>query len=349
MKNFRVLSEPREIYISMLKDIKNAKRNIYLETYIYDADRICNLFRKVLIEKAKQGVKIKLLIDDWSSSAKKDYFKELEKYGAEIKFFKEFLYTIRIFSKNHERNHRKLLIIYNEITYLGSLNITNDGIRYRELVLRLTGNITSCFIRSFMKTWERGHLNKKKIKSFIYKRFEIINDFPSYYNRITENRYIKLIKKAKKCIRIETPYFIPSYLVRKAILKAIKRGVEVCLIIPWDSHVGIVDIVRNRYLGKLYRDGVKIYYYKKSLLHSKLLIIDDKFFLLGSSNVDYRSFVHSYEINFIGNDRDMINALVDYNNDTKKKSELFNYQEWKNRSSFIEILEMIGSWVEYYL
>lgn len=349
MESFAVLSNPAEIFEKMLKDIASAEKNIYLETYIYDSDRIGNMFRKVLINKAKQGIKIKLLIDAWGSSVKKEYFQELEKYGAEVKFFKGFLYTIRIFTKNHERNHRKLLIIDNDISYIGSLNITNQGIKYRELVLRLTGNITSCFIRSFFKTWERGHLNKKKIKSFIYKEFEIINDFPSYYHRLTENRYIKLIKKAKKCIRIETPYFIPSYFIRKAIAKAIKRGVKIDLIIPLDSNIGIVDIVRNRYLGKLYRDGVKIYYYKKSLLHSKLLIIDDKFFLLGSSNMDYRSFVHSYEINFIGNDKNMIDALIKYNKDTKDKSESFNYQEWKSRSSFKEILEMMGSWIEYYL
>ncbi len=349
MNSFNVMSNPREIYSSMLKDIASAKKIIYLETYIYDYDRVGHMFRKALIEKAKQGVKIKLLIDAWGSSVKKDYFKQLEKYGAEVKFFREFLYTIRIFSKNHERNHRKLLIIDNDISYLGSINITNEGINYRELVLRLTGNITSCFIRSFNKSWEVDKLTKKKIKSFVYKEFEIINDFPSYYHQVTQNRYLKLIKKARKCIRIETPYFIPSYDIRKAISRAIKRGVKVTLTIPWDSNVRIVDIVRNRYLGKLHKEGVKIYFYRKSLLHSKLMIIDDKFFILGSSNLDYRSFIHTYEINFLGNDKELIDALIKYNQETISKSEQFNYYEWKNRSSFREIIEMMASWIEYYL
>src|SRR3989344_6348799 len=137
MKSFEIIYNPKKIYKEMLKDIVSAKSSICLETYIYDKDKIGNRFLSALIKKAKEGVKIKLFIDAWGSTVKKDYFEKLIRLGGEVKFFREFRYVIRIFSKNHERNHRKLLIVDNKISYIGSANITASCLNWRELVIRL--------------------------------------------------------------------------------------------------------------------------------------------------------------------------------------------------------------------
>ncbi len=283
----------------MLEDIKSAKKSICLETYQYDNDGIGKKFREVLLKKAKEGVKIKLLLDAWGGTAKEDFFSEFEKYGAEVRFFREIRYLLRWFSKNHERNHRKLLIIDDKITYIGSANITKSYLSWKELVVRINGNITLSFKKSFLKSWEIfGKVDVKRIKSIIYKDYEIINDFPSFYKRITENRYSKMIKNSRKNILIITPYFIPSFAIRSLLSNAVSKGVDVKIIIPYYSGVRMVDILRNRYLGMLHKHGIKIYYYTPTTIHSKLLIVDDKFFMLGSSNLDYRSFIFQYEINF---------------------------------------------------
>ena len=350
MKNFEVLSEPRKIYKRMLEDIKSAKKSVYLETYIYNNDKIGRKFKKEIMKKASEGVKIMLLIDSWGSHVDKKYFSKLIKLGAEVKFFREIQYVIRMLTKNHERNHRKLLLIDSEISYIGSINITNSCINWRELVLRLDGEISYALEKSFMKNWEAsGNFNKKKVKNIIHKGFEIINDFPSEIKRITEKKYTELIKTARKRIMIETPYFVPSGKIRKAFYKAVKRGVKIDIIVPYISDMRIADLVRNRYFEILNKNGINIHYYTPRMIHSKLLIIDDRFFILGSSNLDYRSFMHQYEINLLGRDKKIIKSLTEYFKKDLSECKPFNYEEWKKRASTGKIIEIILSVFRRYM
>ncbi len=350
MESFQVLSNPRNIYEKMLEDIKFAKKSIYLETYIYDDDRVGREFRKLLTKKASQGVRVFLLMDGWGSSVTKKYFKELIQKGGNVRFFREIRYVLRFFSKNHERNHRKLLIVDKKISYVGSINITAHSINWRELVLRLEGGISNLFYESFMKSWNIFNKFKyRQIKSFVHEKFKIINDAPIHKRKKTYNNYIKLIDGAKKEIRIETPYFIPSNRVMKAFARAIKRGVRIMIVLPKISDVRITDMLRTAYFGKLYKCGVKIYFYKSRVLHSKLLIVDDKFFLLGSSNLDYRSFIHQYEINLLGEDKEIIKKLKRHFNITLSRTENFNYNEWKNRGILKKMHERMFYFIKEYL
>ena len=352
MVEFKILSNPSEIYSQMLKDIKSAKKSIYLETYIYDSDKIGDEFRRILTKKAKQGVKIFLLIDSWGSSINKKYFTDFKESGGKFRFFRELRYVfgiIRSFNKNHERNHRKLLIIDKKISYTGSINITAKCLGWRELVLRLEGDISESFYNSFIKSWNLFNKlkNLKKIKPFIYKKFKIIHDAPNHKRKKTHSNYIKLINNAKKEIKIETPYFVPTPKIVNALSNAVKRKVDVKIILPKVSDVRLTDILRRLYLGKLHKKGVKIYFYPK-VLHSKLLIIDDNFFLLGSSNLDYRSFIHQYEINLLGEDKEIIKRLKKYFKETLFQTNEFDYVEWQNRGIIKKIHERFLRFVEWW-
>jgi cardiolipin synthase A/B len=351
METFTVHSNPREIYRKMLSDISSAKKYIFLETYIFDNDEIGRKFRDLLIKKAKQGVKIKLLLDAWGGTAKKPFFEKLEKAGGEVRFFREIRYLLRFFSKNHERNHRKLLIIDNKITYIGSMNITSSCLDWRELVLRINEDITCDFAKSFFQSWQKyGELDSKRLKKIVHHEFEIIQDIPSYVERATEERFYKLFSKARKNIFIETPYFIPSPKMINTMGKLVKKGIKIILLIPYRSDVMAVDVLRNSYLGRMYKKGISINYYTGvRTMHSKLLIIDDNFFMMGSSNIDYRSLVHSYEINVVGKDREIIRKLRDFFNDGMSKSIQFDYGDWKNRSSFLKTVELILGMIRNYL
>lgn len=366
MKDFLVLSEPRKIYKKMIEDIKNAKKSIYLETYIYSNDKVGRKFREALIEKARQGVKVFLLIDALGagflrlrlhkilgieekedSAVNLKFFSELINLGGKVKFFKEIRYVLRMFSANHERNHRKLLIIDEKITHISSINITEECLDWRELTLRFEGPITEHFLDSFRKDWKPHHIGKR-INSFFHKGFEIIMDIPGGIERATENRYSELINGAKKEILIEGPYLVPSIPLRRALSNAVRRGVNVRLLIPNRSDMEIMDVIRDRYLGYLYRAGIEIYYYKK-MLHSKLMIIDNSVFILGSSNLDYRSFRHNYEINLIGRNREIIESLRHFFIFGVKNSKRFNYPVWKNRSSFRKVYTLFLGLIEEYL
>jgi cardiolipin synthase A/B len=349
MKSFKLFSDPKKLYKQMLSDINHAKNSVYLETYIFDNDNIGKVFRKALIKKAKQGLEIKVLIDSWGSTAKKDFFIKLEEANGEVKFFREFEYVIRFVTKNHERNHKKLLIIDEQISYIGSANITDQCLNWRELTLRLEGNISEHFTYSFLDSWKmKIKYSNSKFESILHEGFEIISDFPRDKRSLMRNKYKKLIKNAKSEILIETPFFVPSIPIMNQLAKAAKRGVKVKVLLPRISDVRIMDLVRNRYIERLYNSGVEIHYFNKTL-HSKLLIIDDKFFLLGSSNLDYRSFLHSMEINLFGEDKKMISELKEFYNKGIKNSKLFHYEEWKSRSSLGKIIEIIVDQFRNYL
>ena len=343
------MSEPEKVFREMLKDVRNAKREILLETYIYDDDKIGKKFLAELVKKAESGVRVRVLVDAWGSGVKRKFFRELVEAGGELRMFRELRYTWRWFNANHERNHRKLLIVDKEVCYLGSVNITASCLAWRELVLRIEGSLALRFRKSFNGSWKRFNLfSSKRIRHLVHEGFEIIQDSPMLRRGTTERNYKKLIRKAEKEISIETPYFIPSRGIRRAIRLAIKRGVKVKLLLPRKSDLGLVDVLRNRYLGKLYRDGVKIYYYPK-ILHSKLLVVDEKFFLLGSSNLDYRSFRFQYEINLIGKDLDLILDLRKFFRLGLRDARVFNYKVWQKRHFFSRVGEkMLGSIREYF-
>jgi len=339
---YEIFSDPGRVYRKMLSDIKNAKKEIFLETYIYDNDKIGREFRDVLTRKVSEGVKVKILIDAWGSGIRKSFFKDLISKGGEVRFFRELRYVFGFFNANHERNHRKLLLIDGKISYIGSMNITASCLNWRELTLRIEGPMTNSFKVSFNRAWGRFNLlNVKKMKKIIFEGFEILQDFPSR-KRIgdTEKSYKRLIKNAKSEILIETPYFVPSRGIRVALKKAVKRGVNVVIVLPRRSDVRFMDFFRNRYLGSFHRAGIKIYYYP-GVLHSKLLVVDDLFFLLGSSNLDYRSFRHQYEINVLGKDKDIINSLKKYFKIGFRKSKSFNYANWQKRHFVSRISESL--------
>jgi len=337
---FEILSEPRKIYAKMLGDIRRAKRAVFLETYNYAKDEIGRKFRDVLVKKAEAGVEVKVLVDAWASGVDKNFFKKLVDAGGEVRFFREFKYVVRIFGANHERDHRKLLLVDDEVSYIGSINVTRKGIDWDELVLRLGDNLGGTLRMSFMQSWRQFDKRvSRRVRSYLYKGFKVINDVPRKFSRSGKS-YRKLIRGAKKEVLIETPYLIPPIWIRRALRRAVKKGVSVKIVLPRRSELKLVDIVRGRYLGGLYKAGVEIYFYPK-MSHAKLLIVDDEFFILGSSNLDYRSFMHQFEVNLLGSDKKMVGELRKYFGGHLKKSKGFSYEAWKNRHIVKRIVEVL--------
>lgn len=343
MKRYKVYSNPVEFNEQMLEDIENAKISIYLETYIYDKGKIGGRYKSALIKKAKEGVQVKLLFDSFGSSAKKSYFKDLIQAGGEVRVFREMAFAAEIIT-NHERDHRKLLLIDHKISYVGSANISDEHMHWRECVLRVEDKITVQLELFFLQNWESHNKHiKKRVKSALHRYYEVVDDFPSALHSPTKKKYLRLINLAKKEINIESAYFIPPKKIRTAIYRAIRRGVNVRIVIPDISDVWLVDYVRNLYLEKLYRRGVKLFYYKKELLHSKIMTVDNDFFMIGSTNITFRAFVYNYEINLAGNNKGVVKELKKHFKDSLNGSEPFVYEKWKKRSFFRKLAEKILS------
>ncbi len=142
-------------------------------------------------------------------------------------------------------------------------------------------------------------------------------------------------------IIIETPYFLASYYFRKALSDAAKRGVEVIVIIPKHSDVGLVDTLRNHYFGQLYNNGLNFYFYLPHNLHAKLLLIDNNTYSVGSPNFDYRSFRYQHEIVMVGQNQSVVDQISGHIQETLNECEPFNYDEWRDRSSVQKFFEWL--------
>jgi len=344
---YHLFADPIRYYHAMLDDIEAAKDYIYLETYRIGNDSIGIRFKEALKRKAHEGLEVKVLVDFWGGSGINNHFADdLKSSGVELRFFEKIKFNTDIFTRSHRRNHRKLLLIDDEIAYIGSSNITEYNLNWRESVLRMTGSITLAFKKVFKQDFRIYNTyvfaNKNNYLRLIHHQgFEIVRDMPSITKQRIMRKYSYLIKKAEKSIVIVTPYFLPGFMLRKLLMAASTRGVDVKIIMPKRSDVGLVDILRNKYMGQLHESGIQLMLYLTHNLHAKLLLIDDKIFSIGSSNFDYRSFRYMYEIVMIGEDKDIAAQVGKFVSDTLKNAELFDYEQWKRRPIISRFFEWL--------
>lgn len=333
---YRFYDDPLRMYNAMLDDIDLAENYIYIETYKYGNDQIGIKFRDALTKKAKQGVKIKLMIDSWGAYVSLGFFAEMIRYGAEVRLFKKLRLSIDSFTKSHRRNHRKLIMIDDQITYISSANIAAYALNWRESSLRMAGEITTVFKEAFLESYRiyNKYIYDKisATKSLIFSGFEILRDVPATMFQPTRKKYLDLIRAAKKEIIIETPYFLPGSYMRRALIEAAQRGVNVKVISPQHSDVNVVDVLRNRYLGEMHKGKVEFLFYTPRNLHSKVFLADKTFFIVGSSNFDYRSFRFMHEINLYGKEKRIVHLLEDHINETIAECIPFDFEKWQNRT-----------------
>ena len=345
-ETYHLFDEPLQYYNEMIDDIDKATNYIYIETFRVGKDEIGDRFRRALTKKAKEGVKVKILIDYWGAGPiDDDYFKKLIKYGGKVRFFEKIKFNTDMFTRSHRRNHRNLLLIDDEITYIGSSNLTGYNMNWRESVLKMKGDITVTFVKLFNQDYrgfnKYGFNSPYRTKLIKHGNFEIVRDVPSITKKLINNKFIKLIKAAKSVITIETPYFLPGFFLRKALMDAAQRGVSVNIVLPKNSDVTLIDILRNKYFGLLYKSGVNILFYELNNLHAKLMLVDKKIFAIGSSNFDYRSFRYMYEIMLVGDNKEIARQVNSHVKTTISDSQRFNYLNWKNRPLINKFFEWI--------
>ncbi|MEI7661152.1 MAG: phosphatidylserine/phosphatidylglycerophosphate/cardiolipin synthase family protein [Bacteroidota bacterium] len=344
---YRVVDDIMQLYSLMLGDIAEAGDYIYLETYKFANDVMGVRFRDALTKKARSGVKIKILIDSWGRGAVSEtFFTELIRLGGEVKFFEKIKINTDIFTRGHRRDHRKILVIDDRISYIGSANITGYNLNWRELCLRMEGDLALSFKKVFLENFDafNQYFITNKVtytRTIRHGDFEIIRDVPSLQFQRLRKRYTQLIKNASHSVVIETPYFLPGFVLRKAMIDASRRGVNVKVIMPKHSDVGMVDLLRNKYLGLLHNAGINLLFYLPHNLHAKLLMIDDEVFSISSANFDFRSFRYLYEIALIGSEPEIVRQLNEHISETQRNSQELDYLEWKRRPLIQKIFEWI--------
>jgi len=344
--DYQLFDDPMRYYNEMLNDIHGSQKYVYLQMYKFSHQTIGIKFRDALASAARRGVEIKVLIDSWGGNAiPENFFAELINAGGEVRFFEKIKINFDFFTRSHRRNHRKLLIIDNNISYIGSSNISDYNLIWRESMLRMTGAIAVKFKKIFQmdfKSYKRYFRYKRSLTRVIrHGDVEILRDAPSVTRQKIKKRFEHIIRNAISEVVIATPYFLPGFNLRKVLMDAANRGVDVKVIIPKRSDIRMVDILHGRYLKMLHNNNIRFLYFNLHNLHAKLLLVDKKIFSIGSPNFDYRSFRYMHEIVLLGSNPQISSMINTYLEDTAKFCTPFDYEAWKRRPGIQKFFEWV--------
>lgn len=312
-----VFNKASDKYDRLYDDIKSAKKSINISYYIIRKDFYGKQFLELLVEKAKEGVEVRLIFDHIGSKiTSKKFFKPLIEAGGKVEIF----FPSRIFLKlyiNH-RNHRKMVVIDGKIGYLGGMNIGKEYVGADKRItpwadrhLRIVGDAVNSIQLQFFLDYlfvskEKIDFENQDIVSKFFsiasskgdKIMQVVASGPDYKESNIRNSYLKMINNAKESIIIETPYLIPDESILTALKLAADSGVDVKIIIPGVPDKKAVYFATLSYARELADKGIKIYKYD-GFMHSKIMIVDDDIVNIGSANMDRRSFNLNFEINSV--------------------------------------------------
>ena len=308
---FRAYQNGDEIFPAMIKAIRGAKKTISFETYIYWSGEIGKEFARALSERARAGVKVNVMID-WLGSAKIDnaFVAEMKDAGVDIQRFHPLQwYNIKRFNN---RTHRKLLIVDGRIGFTGGVGIAEqwtghaqDKEHWRDSHYMVEGPAASSMQATFMDNWVKvtgavlhGEEYYPEPAAVGAGAAQVFSSSPSGGSESMKLMYLLAITAAKKSINLASAYFIPDDLSRAALVAALKRGVKVRVITPGaNTDVETVRRASRALWGDLLEAGAEIYEYIPTMYHCKVMVVDEKFVSVGSTNFDPRSFELNDEAN----------------------------------------------------
>lgn len=307
----KILYTGEEFKAELLNLIKQAKKNIYISTYIFGYDLMGLEVLNRLIEKAESGVTVHLIVDGFGSWSWLKNLKIKLPHNFNCAVFHPLPWPLGKWSGTHRRslffinrrNHHKMVIVDEELAIVGSRNLNDDSIQWRETSALIDGSRVKELLLVFQWTWDhckRQGLLKKIIKdkrlisrpSFVFTNHNFVERFHRH-----RTLFMKL-KSSKEHIYITTPYFFPPRRFFKILLRKAKQGIDVRILVPQKSDVKASKWIAQTFFRKMLSVGIKIYEYKSEVLHAKTMIIDN-WIVLGSSNFNHRSFKRDLEIDIV--------------------------------------------------
>jgi cardiolipin synthase len=299
-------------YDSLIVDIDAARHHVHLEYYIYAGDRSGTLVRDAMVRALGRGVQVRLLIDGAGSlGLKEEFLKPLRESGAEIAIFHPILRGVpKLRPLLNFRSHRKIAVVDGRIGYTGGINVTddeNDRLNpekfFRDLHTRIEGRAVGWMQRIFLEDW---HYASGKTPGGIEQFFptlpsgscavQMIPSGPDNSFEPIHRASLAAIHVADRRVWLSTPYFVPTTAALYALTSAAMRGIDTRVMIPKKSDSRLVDLAARSYFDPLLKCGVRVFEYQPRMLHTKALLVDDAFAIIGSANFDNRSFTTNFEM-----------------------------------------------------
>ncbi len=363
VRGIEVISRGEAFYDAQLSAIAAATRSIHIEAYIFHEGRIAARFVEALTERARAGVKVRLVLDAFGNVfTRRSYFRQLCDAGGQVAFYQPLRwYTLK---RLNNRTHRELVVIDGDVAFIGGAGIADwwigDGGKppWRDTVLRFHGELVPALQAVFVENWLAASgeiLFGDEDPTVARARGEradpsaplgfLVPSTPSEA-RVTRARLLfqALVASARTSLRIQTPYFVPDRSARRELLRAVERGVDVAIVVvgPWNNHKVTRLASRARY-GDLLRGGVKILEYAPSMNHTKTMVVDGHVSVVGSSNWDNRSASLNDEVNLVLSSDAIATRLLDDFASDAAASRAVTYEDWKRRGLFEKLTGPIAS------
>ncbi len=351
----KLLKNGEEKFPEIFEALRNAEHHIHMEYYILAEDDVGNELIEILIEKATQGVEVRLFVDGLGSRKISKFQKTCRENN--IAFHEFMPVRFSTLASSNYRDHRKIIVIDGKIGFIGGINISKkywnrkkNQLYWRDTHLKIEGPSVNSLQFIFITGWKFVSKESIPFKVPYFNNNEIFEK-GSYVSVVTSgplsqrphsmDTMISLIYQAKKNIRIANPYYIPTDELTSALINAAHSGVKVQLLIPGKSDAKITQRATFSYLKVLVENDVEIYLYQKGFVHSKTLAIDEDVSLVGSLNADMRSFYINFEASALVFDPQLAAELNENFDLDLKDSVLLTMKDIENRSLRNRFLDSI--------
>ena len=353
----------------LLRDIYHAKEYVLFQFFKFENDSLGLVVREELINKAQEGVPIYVIYDAFPGAiVDHSFFREMQLYGVEVHRYNPIFPLPSAYSNN--RNHRKIVVIDGKIGYMGGMNIAQryltgvHGGDWRDTHLRITGTACQDLQQVFLDDWRKLssaadidlptlYLGKADTTSVsptqpakgaqpTQSAIQIIASDPEDSQSPILHAMIQMVEAAQQYIYIQSPYFLPPKELQYALCQAAKRGVDVRLMIPKRGDRSIfISYASRSYLKPLLAAGVKVYFHTFGFIHAKAWVADEKIATVGSSNIDFRSFTQSSEVNAFVYDTLFAQQMRQIFEQDMRHCDLIPQDWWQHRSFKERILQLL--------
>lgn len=355
--HIEVFTQGKDKFDALKRDLEAATDHIHLQYYIFENDRIGKEIRDILVRKARDGVKVRVMYDHVGSfTINAAFFKRMRREGIEAHPFLK-LTLPKLANRLNWRNHRKVVVIDGRVGYIGGMNIADRYVTgnrresaWRDTHLRITGPAVAALQYSFVVDWNymsRDLLAETmpeigEIDYHCSEGMQIVPSGPTEQLNNISMVFIKAITLAKHTVFIQTPYFLPSDALLKALQSAALAGVDVRLMMPRNPDSWLLRLASGSYIKECLLAGVKVYFYEPTMMHSKLVLIDDEFVTTGSTNFDFRSFEHNFECNALVYSREFNRKMRAIFAEDQRQCTRIIFSHWRRRPLAVKAFESLA-------
>ncbi|MCD2423708.1 cardiolipin synthase [Niabella pedocola] len=354
-----LLLNGEEKFPRVLEQLRTAKHHIHIEYYIYENDETGNAIADLLIEKVQQGVEVRFIYDDFGShSIRRKLVKRLRSAGVKAFPFHKIIF-IALANRLNYRNHRKIIIIDGHTAFVGGINVSNKYWNKPEFNNKLYWRDTHLMIRGpgvyylqylFLADWNFCAGDQLSINEQFFPAphtlyqpgntlVQTAASGPDSDQPTILYAMLRAISLAKKELLITTPYFIPGESIMEALIVAAYSGIRIRILVPGISDSLLVNTAANSYYATLLKAGVEIYRYKKGFVHAKTLVSDRNLVMVGTANMDHRSFDLNFEVNALVYDAPIADQLARAFENDLLDAEQIDAEKWLSRPLYIQLFE----------